>query len=209
MLGMIVEKDVAIPMRDGTILRANIYRPNARLTFHGLLTRTPYNKEVPALGLERFTQYVTAGYVVVVQDARGCYASDGPFLPFYAAHTGDAEDGYDTVEWIARQPYCNGKVGLLGNSYNAWMGWMLAKLQPLHLKGMSNYSCPFELTDVDWSGAYRPGRRINGLINLIAPDIRRRQKLPGAHTTEEATDLWLSSEHIRLMGLMPWNRLSD
>lgn len=208
-LGIIVEKDIAISMRDGTILRANIYRPSASQTYPGLLTRTPYNKEIPALGLERYAQYVRAGYAVVVQDTRGRYASDGQFVPFYVAHTGDAEDGYDTVEWIARQPYCNGKVGVLGNSYNAWMGWMLAKLQPPHLIAMSNYSCPFELTDVDWPGAYRPGRRINWLVNLMAPDIRRRQKLPGAHTPEEAIQLWLDSEHIRLLGLMPWSRLPD
>ena len=197
--GIIVEKDMPVPMRDGVILRANVFRPDALGTFPGLLTRTPYGKA--AGGVER---YVRAGYVVVTQDARGRYASDGEYVPFTVEETGDAEDGYDSVEWLAGQPYCNGRVGTLGASYNAWMQWMLAKLRPPHLVTMCAYSIPLELTEVDWPGAFRPGRRIKWWRTTIAPDLRRRQGLPAPHTPAEAREIWDDVEHGRWVGFMPW-----
>lgn len=114
-LGMIVENDVDVPMRDGVLLRANVFRPEGEGEYPGLLLRTPYGK--PVGGFER---YVRSGYVVITQDARGRYASEGDYTPFTVPDTGDAEDGYDAVEWVAQQPWCNGKVGTFGASYNAW-----------------------------------------------------------------------------------------
>ena len=105
-LGIIVEKDVPVPMRDGVVLRANVFRPDAPGKFPGILIRTPYGKA--AGGYER---YVRSGYAVVAQDSRGRYASDGEYVIFTVEDTGDAEDGYDSVEWLAEQPYCNGVVG--------------------------------------------------------------------------------------------------
>ncbi len=98
-LGIITETDVAVPMRDGVVLRANVFRPDGEGPYPGLLLRTPYGK--PAGGHDR---YVRAGYAVVTQDSRGRYASDGDFVPFTEPNTGDAEDGYDSVEWLATQP---------------------------------------------------------------------------------------------------------
>jgi len=198
-LGVIVEENVPVPMRDGVVLRANVFRPDGPGRFPGLLTRTPYGKA--AGGMAR---YVRAGYVVVTQDSRGRYASDGDYVPFTVEHTGDAEDGYDSVEWLAGQPYCNGKVGTLGASYNAWMQWMLAKLRPPHLVAMCAYSIPLELTEVDWPGAFRPGRRIRWWRTTIAPDLRRRAGLPGPHTPAEARRIWDEIEHGRWLGFMPW-----
>ena len=123
-LGIITEEDVEVPMRDGVILRANVFRPDAPGKFPALLTRTPYGKGKGGQG-----RYVRAGYVVVTQDTRGRYASEGEYTPFTVEDTGDAEDGYDSVEWLAEQPYCNGIVGTFGASYNAWMQWKLAKLR--------------------------------------------------------------------------------
>ena len=197
--GMIVERDVEVPMRDGTILRANVFRPDTPGKFPGLLTRTPYGKS--AGGQER---YVRAGYVVVTQDSRGRYASDGEYVPFTVEHTGDAEDGYDSVEWLADQPYCNGKVGTLGASYNAWMQWQLAKLRPPHLVVMCAYTIPLELTEVDWWGSFRPGRRVRWWMGTIAPDLRRREGLPPPHTPAEAGRIWNEVEQGRWLGFMPW-----
>ena len=104
-LGLVVERDVAVPMRDGVVLRAHVFRPEAEGRFPGILLRTPYGK--PADGFER---YVRAGYVVVTQDSRGRYASDGEYVPFTVEETGDAEDGYDSVEWLATQPFCDGRI---------------------------------------------------------------------------------------------------
>lgn len=202
-LGIIVEQDVPVEMRDGTILRANVFRPDAPGEFPGLLVRTPYGKA--AEGQER---YVRAGYVVVAQDTRGRYASEGEYVPFTVEDTGDAEDGYDSVEWLAQQPYCDGNVGTMGASYGAWMQWMLAKLRPPHLKAMCAYSIPLEVTGVDWPGAFRPGRRIRWWMTTMAPDLRRRQGLPGPHTPEEARRIWDEIEHGRWLGFMPWLDIS-
>ena len=198
-LGIIVEKDVPVPMRDGVVLRANVFRPDGTGEFPGLLTRTPYGKATG--GLDR---YVRAGYVVVTQDSRGRYGSDGEYVPFTVEDTGDGEDGYDSVEWLAQQPYCNGSVGTMGASYNAWMQWMLAKLRPPHLRAMCAYSIPLELTEVDWPGAFRPGRRVRWWMTSMAPDLRRRHGLPPPHTKEEAEQIWDDIEHGRWLGFMPW-----
>ena len=83
-----------------------------------------------------------AGYIVVRQDARGRYASDGKWESFYRFDTHDAEDGYDTVEWAAKLPGANGKVGTFGMSYNAFLQWRLAPLRPPSLVAMCARSIP-------------------------------------------------------------------
>jgi putative CocE/NonD family hydrolase len=198
-LGVLTETDVPMPMREGTALRANVFRPDAPGRFPALLLRTPYGKA--ASGFER---YVRAGYVVVAQDTRGRYASDGDFVMFTVESTGDAEDGYDSIEWLARQPYCNGAVGTFGPSYCAWMQWQQAKLRPPSLVAMCAYSIPLELTEVDWLGGFRPGRRIRWWMTTLAPDLRRREGLPKPHTPEEANRIWNDLEHGRWLGFMPW-----
>jgi hypothetical protein len=201
---MRIEHDVPVRMRDGVILRANLFRPAAPGRFPALVMRTPYGK--PSEG---YAAFVRAGYAVLAQDTRGRYASDGVFTVFSEPHTGDAEDGYDTVEWAASQPWCNGKVGTFGVSYCAWMQYQLARLRPPHLKAMSAMSIPPELTDLDWPGAFRPGRRIRWWITTIAPDLRRRQGLPPPHTPAEAERIWTDIEKAGLLGLMPWSRIVD
>src|SRR6185436_14324244 len=98
------------------------------------------------LKLEALAQ---AGYIVVTQDARGRYASDGQYESFYRDHTHDGEDGYDTVEWAARLPGSTGKVGTLGASYNAFLQWRLAALRPPSLVAMAVQNIPARLTDLE------------------------------------------------------------
>ena len=124
-MGIIEEFEVEVPMRDGVVLRANVFRPDGPGSFPGLLSRTPYGK-----GTGCQARMVRAGYAVVTMDTRGRYSSDGEFTIFSEEHTGDAEDGYDSVEWLAAQPWCDGKVGTFGLSYGGWMQWQLAKLRP-------------------------------------------------------------------------------
>lgn len=197
-LGIITETDVAIPVRDGVVLRGNVFRPAAPGTFPGLLMRTPYGK--PAGG---FARHVRAGYVVVSQDTRGRYASEGEFTLF-TEDTLDGLDGYDSIEWLAGQPYCDGNVGTFGASYNAWMQWQAARQKPPSLKAMAAYSIPLELTGVDWPGAFRPGRRIRWWFTTIAPDLRKCEGLPPPHTPEEARVIWDELEQGRWLGFMPW-----
>ena len=120
---IVVDNDVAVPMSDGVVLRANVFRPAGTGRYPGLLMRTPYGK--PNGGFQRV---VRSGYAVVTQDSRGRYASEGTYIPYTVeGGTPDAQDGYESVEWLARQRYCNGKIGTFGGSYNAWMQWMLAR----------------------------------------------------------------------------------
>ncbi|MGA7416291.1 MAG: CocE/NonD family hydrolase [Bryobacteraceae bacterium] len=125
------ERGVAVKMRDGVTLRADIYRPKADGKYPTLLQRTPYNKEG---GVEFGRQAAAQGYVAIVQDVRGRYTSEGDWYTFL----NESNDGYDTVEWAASLPYSNGKVGMWGGSYVGATQMLAAIAHPPHLAGI----CP-------------------------------------------------------------------
>jgi len=128
---IVVEKNIAMKTRDGVTLRADIYRPAADGSYPVLLTRTPYNKDNTA----SFGQEGAArGFMVVVQDVRGRFASEGEWYPF--KH--ETDDGYDTVEWVAALPHSNGKVGMFSGSYVGATQMLAAIGHPPHLAGI----CP-------------------------------------------------------------------
>jgi putative CocE/NonD family hydrolase len=155
-------------MRDGVVLRADVCRPDGGGPYPVLLMRTPYGKR------HSFDAYAKAGYIVVCQDARGRYASDGTYESFVRFQTHDAEDGYDTVEWAAKLPGSNGKVGTFGGSYNAFLQWRLAPLEPPSLVAMSAQTIPARYPDLEGPGTIRPGRRLTWWIKTMAPDMHRR-----------------------------------
>ncbi len=129
-----VERDVIVPMRDGTKLRADVYLPQGEGPFPTLLERTPYDKRNSAeIQLDAPQYFTTHGYAAVIQDTRGRYASEGEFYPFHDDGWGVNRDGYDTVEWCAQQPWCNGKVGTIGGSYSGMTQYRLAPTNPPHL----------------------------------------------------------------------------
>ena len=108
-----IDFDVPAKMRDGTTLRANIYRPAGEGQWPVLLTRLPYGKDFPAGTLFVDPARVARrGYVVIVQDTRGRFTSEGEWRPFIS----EALDGFDTIEWAARLPYPSGNVGMNGNA---------------------------------------------------------------------------------------------
>jgi len=126
-----VQRNVAAKMRDGATLRADIYRPKAEGKFPVLLVRTPYDKT----GTINFGLRAAArGYVVIAQDVRGRFTSEGEWYPF----KNESLDGYDTVEWAATLPYSNGKVGMFGGSYVGATQYLAAISKPPHLAGI----CP-------------------------------------------------------------------
>jgi hypothetical protein len=130
--GVTFESNVPVKMRDGVTLRADIYRPNADGKFPVLLQRTPYNKDGDVgFGLKAAVR----GYVVIIQDVRGRYASEGEWYTF--KH--ESNDGYDTVEWAAGLPYSDGRVGMFGGSYVGATQMLAALARPPHLAGI----CPF------------------------------------------------------------------
>jgi uncharacterized protein len=129
-----IERNVKVEMRDGVVLRGDIFRPDADGKFPVLLQRTPYRRSVWGYNVN-FAQHSAArGYVVFLQDVRGRYTSDGEWYPFIH----EAADGYDTIEWVAAQPYSDGKVGMFGGSYVGATQMLAAAAHPPHLAGI----CP-------------------------------------------------------------------
>ncbi|MBI5387055.1 MAG: CocE/NonD family hydrolase [Verrucomicrobia bacterium] len=114
------QKNVMVPMRDGTQLAANIFLPKDGGPFPVILMRTPYGKMDEKFGEAR--RYCPAGYAMVVQDCRGRGSSQGTWEPFRY----DSDDGFDTQEWVGIQPWCNGHIGTSGGSYVGWTQWSAA-----------------------------------------------------------------------------------
>ncbi|MCY0870245.1 MAG: CocE/NonD family hydrolase [Firmicutes bacterium] len=108
-----VEREVPVPMRDGVVLRANVFRPAQDGSFPVLLTRVPYGKDGAAYGILDSVGAAELGYVVVVQDVRGRGSSQGEWRDFEQ----EFADGQDTLNWVESLPYCNGSIGMFGGSY--------------------------------------------------------------------------------------------
>ena len=183
---MVVESNVETPMRDGVILRADIYRPTGEGPFPVLVYRTPYDKLDTVEYYQTHLRAVERGYAVVVQDVRGRYASDGIFEPY----RNDGVDGYDTIEWAAAQPWSNGNVGTFGLSYPGAVQWLAAIESPPSLKAMvpaMTFATPRRffyangLFDLSWL----PWIHFN-----IAPDTRVRNGLSGVTSEEDVAAEW-------------------
>ena len=132
---MRVERDLVVPMRDGTKLRADVYLPEEERPVPAILSRTPYDRSFgltppAALDPERATD---AGLAMVCQDVRGQYGSEGEFYPFRS----ERADGYDSVEWVAAQSWCDGAVGMAGRSYTAATQWLAAAERPPALRAIA------------------------------------------------------------------------
>ncbi len=158
---------VQIPMRDGVRLAANVFLPNTGGRAPVILERTPYGKGTAIT--PNFQALVNHGYAVVVQDVRGRYESEGIFDPLRQ----ETADGDDTLNWIARQPWSNGKIGMTGGSYRGIVQWKAALTGNPHLKaifpvvsGYDDYRDRFYST----GGAMKLGNRLLWMSeNLKAP----------------------------------------
>ena len=120
--------DTRVPMRDGVKLSTDIYLPAATEAYPVILARTPYDNIAPRM-VEAAQFFSARGYAVVLQDARGRFDSEGHFEP----RVNEGKDGYDTIEWIAEQPWSNGKIGMMGGSYGGTVQWLAARERPPHL----------------------------------------------------------------------------
>ncbi len=177
--------NVEARMRDGTVLRADVYRPPGETPVPAVLIRTPYNKDAwrdrpfVASVLER-------RLALVIQDVRGRYASDGEFDPYRQ----EGRDGYDTLAWLAAQAWCSGRIGMCGLSYPGAVQWLAAVETPPALACIFPAMCfssgrqffyfggAFDLSWIPWAA-----------LN-IAPEARRRRGLPGPRTPQEAREHW-------------------
>ncbi len=125
------ELGISVPMRDGVRLAADVFRPYAPERLPALLIRTPYNRKSPAMASYRF--FARRGYAVVLEDTRGRYASQGVFGEINQ----EGPDGNDTINWIAEQPWSNGRVGMVGSSYLGIVQWWAAIEDNPHLRAIS------------------------------------------------------------------------
>lgn len=144
-----VSVDVPVPMRDGTKLATNVWRPDVDGPVPTLLVRNPYDKQ--AMQIYGYTSpnifvLVEAGYAVVVQDTRGVFRSEGTFVP----HVDDAADGVDTVAWLIDQDWCDGNIGTWGASYLGFVQWLLAATGGPELKAIAPAVTSADLYRAPW-----------------------------------------------------------
>ncbi|MFC1872916.1 CocE/NonD family hydrolase [Chloroflexota bacterium] len=185
--GIIVEKDVKIPMPDGTLIDADIFRPDSDKNFPAIFGYSPYPKapqtspiqpeaisaSIQRLpGKEKATGYLEAGdpnffvrrgYAQIVANARGTGKSTGKY-PFVASP--EPEDGAEVIEWIARQPWCDGNVGMFGISYFGWIQLYIAELAPPALKCLF---APWAASDLYRDSVYHGGILGHGFWRALAP----------------------------------------
>jgi hypothetical protein len=171
----VVERDIKIPMSDGTEMNADIFRPDSDEKFPAIFGFHPYDQTAQTApmkhssfstlffrhpGQEKGNAYIEAGdpeafvrrgYVYLIANVRGTGKSGGKY-PFLAPP--EAQDGYEMIEWIARQPWCTGNVGMFGVSYFAWIQLFIAALNPPHLKC---FFAPWAATDLYRDSIYRGG----------------------------------------------------
>jgi putative CocE/NonD family hydrolase len=199
----VTDKNVAIPMRDGVVLRANILRPGGGDgPFPVLVYRTPYGKEDALKDYTTFQRAVARGYAVVVQDVRGRYASDGEFLPYQ----NEGRDGYDTIEWAAAQPWSNGSVGTFGLSYPGAVQWLAAVENPPHLKAMVPAMTFSSHRNFFYAGGTFDMSWIEWIWDNIAPDIRTKRNLPGPKTYDEAVAAW-KKNGLEMQSVLPLSQM--
>ena len=174
-----LEENVMIPMRDGTRLAANIYFPKTDEPLPALVVRTPYNKD-------RFSgygeYYAPRGYVVVIQDIRGRYASEGKFYNYLNDGYNDNKDGYDTIEWAGTQSWCSGNVGTMGISHMCLVQYLTAPTRPPHLKAMMPGLCPADYYgEMRYSGGALQGQTVQWEISnaAIVPSLSTPEKYRG------------------------------
>jgi putative CocE/NonD family hydrolase len=180
---LIVENDVMVPMRDGVQLRGDVFRPATDGPHPVLVQRYPYSPRDGYMAMFG-EQIAKQGYGVVVQSCRGRFGSEGDFSPFHA----DVEDSYDTVEWAAKQPWSNGKVGMYGVSYSGMTQWTAAIAQPPHLVCMAPALVTWDWTIGGWY--FSPGVLTLGLAliwsaQMTAYEAERRGVTPPLATFAE------------------------
>ena len=126
-----IQCDIRVPMRDGITLSTDLFMPDVGYPVPVILVRTPYDNNSESEVAQAF-YFASCGYAVAVQDVRGRHDSDGEWYPF--KH--EAEDGFDTHEWLGVQPWCSGNVGMLGDSYVALVQLQAAPMRSKYLKAL-------------------------------------------------------------------------
>ncbi len=180
MARILIDKNTMVPMHDGVRLATDVYRLEGGPPAPVLLARTPYDKERAVAGSSNtfdILRAVQAGYVIVIQDVRGRFTSEGEFYP----HFQEGHDGADTIAWAAAQPWSRGVVGGFGGSYLAVAQWLAAREQPPALRAMASVVAP---SDAYEGMAYQGGAHVfhgrRWAAVMATEEIRRRVARGGA-----------------------------
>ncbi|MCX6836195.1 MAG: CocE/NonD family hydrolase [Verrucomicrobia bacterium] len=185
---------ITISMRDGIKLATDIYRDDAVTKAPVILMRTPYDRTKQKATGERWAK---AGYVFIAQDCRGKFGSAGDFAPY----NNEGQDGYDTLEWITRQPWCSGRVGMMGGSYVGAVQWQAAAENPPGLAVIA--------PQATWSSFYR-NLHIGGSVRLsliagwIAGNTPKPEGVKPADMSEALMRLPLGEVDSAIGWDMPW-----
>ena len=204
--GMVVDRDLVVPARDGVGLATDVYRPAGDGPYPVLLERTPYDKSAPSRAertaavakprtrSEVAHYFVRHGYAVIYQDCRGRYKSEGRFTKYLS----EAADGYDCLAWLLRQSWCNGRVGTFGLSYAAHTQAALGCLGPAGLAAQF-------LDCGGFSNAYRSGIRHGGAFDLKQATWAYNNALADAR--DPAVKAALRAQNIKeWFARMPWRK---
>jgi len=169
-----IDRNFPVPMRDGVILSADVYRPDDGERHPAIVVRTPYNKLMG--GISEFLQPVNAaiaGFAFVVQDTRGRFSSGGEFTPGMP----EGPDGYDTIEWMADQSWCDGNVGMMGSSYVGGVQWQTAIENPPHLKAIApSIAASGPISETRMSGPIELEQAISWFVGMAVDMIDRLEK---------------------------------
>ncbi len=160
------------PMRDGVKLSVDFYRPEGTGRHPAILIHTPYSNNAPGW-TARARWFARRGYLVAISDCRGRFDSEGDWDPFGAKHK---TDGHDLVEWLARQPGCSGKVGMMGPSYMGWTQWWTATQAPPALKAIVPEVAP---PDQLVNGPYQNGILVGWMMDWAASQAGRTTQVVG------------------------------
>lgn len=204
-----IEENLDCEVRDGSVLRGDVYHPSDDGHYPVLLCRTPYDKQNERY-IASARMLASRGYTVVVQDIRGRYESEGEWVWQFAKaeKTSDADDGYDAVEWAAALPWSDGQVGTWGHSYPSWCIWRLAGAQPPSLKALFASGMSARSTDMNF-GVFETGRRLEWAHGM-AVDARRRAGFShGPVSKDQAAKEWKTLERYKWVWSLPLEAIPD
>ena len=204
-----LEQNVPAEMRDGAVLRSDVYRPSQPGDYPVLLCRTPYDKTGESY-VTTAMELASRGYIAVVQDIRGRYASDGEWAWMFQdnATTFDGQDAYDTVEWAARLPASDGQVGTWGHSYPSWCTWRLAETQPPHLKALFASGMSSRHLDMTF-GVFETARRLQWTYGMAVDARCRTGDQSGPRNRDEANEQWHEVERGKWLWYLPLGDIPD
>jgi putative CocE/NonD family hydrolase len=201
--------NVKVAMRDGVDLSADLYLPRGAGKFPTVLMRTPYSNNMDD-AIEKGRALTNKGYACVIQDIRGRWDSDGRYYPFQ----NDGEDGYDTQEWIGRQEWSDGKIGMAGSSYGGSVQWLSAPHRSRYLtcmaprvicteyhRGLIHPGGAFQLNvAMTW------GMRTNGRTGLEHRLPRLDRRLPGPAADRDGRACRAGPRLLEGLDRAPWLR---